>query len=346
MSQTIKKSAAQTLFDRIMVTWIYPEVERRVEQGIASYPFNLLVALIVWEDRKKPTILLNNEADDKIVDLPVTTKEPTESGKPVNPANIVGLNGIKLIEGLRNFPFIFLILGGDEKYFILSKRMSVIVGNKEFSVLYTPLATEGVRLSPSNYHMDVYIDLIRNGYEGMPASVKRETAIRLAETHIQRYKQKAKSCVKRHLRLPALNVHNEDELLPLLYEARQTYIDGYFFSCIASTATTADRICNRLSARYSLPIEIQELFLGETFGNKPQKLRAEGVITKDQEALLMKINKIRNRHIHPRRTISQLTLKRDAFVAVCLLHELIEGTFSIMRDHTFHEGRIVPKPLL
>src|SRR5256885_125497 len=57
---------------------------------------------------------------------------------------------------------------------------------------------------------------------------------------------------RRHLPLPTLIIHEEDEFLPLLLEARQTYIDGHFFCCVAAV-TTADRICIRLMHRFSLP---------------------------------------------------------------------------------------------
>lgn len=347
MSKAAYKSAAQTLFDRVLVTWIYPEIQRRIEKNLVTAPLNLMFALIVWQDAKNPTILLNDEVDGKIAELQVYPTEPTVAGQPVDLSKIRGLKQIRLIDSLRKYPFLFLVQANQRKFYLLSKKLSVITGNNEFGVLHELLATEGVQLNPSEYQIDIYLDVIRNQYDLMPSpSRKRGVVMTLAGSYIEAYKHNATACVKRHLRLPTVLIPREDEFLPLLYEARQTYIAGHFFSCIASTATTADRICNRLTVRYGLPTPVQKWFLGETLGNKIPKLRAERIITKDQEELLVKINKIRNRHLHPRRSISQITLKRDAYVAVRLLHELIEGTFSIFRDHTFQEGRIVPKPLV
>lgn len=141
-------------------------------------------------------------------------------------------------------------------------------------------------------------------------------------------------------------VHPENEFLPLLLEVRATYIDGYFFSCIASAATTADRICNAMTQRYGLSRKDQRWYLEQTFGQKFEKLVSDKIITKQQKATLVKMNDIRNRHIHPRKTISELTMKRDAFVMTKLLHQFMNETYGVQKDHTFHEGRLVPKRLI
>lgn len=346
MSTGINKTAAQTLFERVIATWIRPEVEKRA-QGLAASPFNLAVGLIVWDDLSNPKILLNDEADSSILELKVNTVSPISPSQPVNASTINGLRSIRLVDSLRSYPFLFLLLANQNKYYLLSKKMSRVVHTRDFEVLKQQLATEGLKLGPESYEVTVYLDATRNlyDYQSTPAGKRRE-AIRLAETYTESYKRTVMPRVKRHLRLPHLLVHQDDEFLPLLYETRQTYIDGHFFSCVASAATTADRICIRLSQWYGLPRLLQKWVVEQTLGNKIQKLRSEGVITKDQEDLLVKINEIRNRHIHPNRPLRALTLKRDAFIVVCLLHELVEGTFSIYRDHTFKEGVIVPKPLV
>ncbi len=194
--------------------------------------------------------------------------------------------------------------------------------------------------------MDVYLDVVRNGYDGLSPALKRRWTSQFVQSLLDNDKSNALARVKRHLRLPTVLIHKEDEFLPLLLETRATYIDGHFFSCVASAVTTADRICNRLPQYYNLSVSLQRWVLRATLGNKIYKLRAEGVITKKQEGWLKELNCIRNRHLHPKRPVSILTLKRDAFTAIVLLHNLLEGTFSVFRDHTFEQGEIVPKPLL
>ena len=73
---------------------------------------------------------------------------------------------------------------------------------------------------------------------------------------------------------------------------------------------------------------------------------SRGIITVDQERLLNKMNRIRTRHLHPRKAPKAITTKRDALVAVRLLHEVLEGTFSVFRDYEIVNGRFVPKPIL
>ncbi len=343
----MNKSAAQTLFDRIMTTWIIPEIEERANQNLVNLPFNLTAALIIWEKPRTPQILLNDEADASIDELQVTTTKPTPAGQPVNPALIKSLKQIKLISSRRTYPFIFLIQANEGLFYILSKAMLRVIHTREFEVLKKSLATEGVKIGSDEDEVQVYLDVIRNHYDYLSTpALKRQEVIRLGEALVEDVKKTATARVKRHLRLPTLLVHRDDEFLPLLYETRRTYIDGHFFSCIASAATTADRMCNRLSRRYDLSLSLQKWMLEQTLGNKIPKLRAEKVITKDQEALLSRLNRVRNRHLHPRRTISMITLKRDALMAVQLLHQLLEGTFSVYRDHTFAQGRIVPKRLV
>lgn len=177
-------------------------------------------------------------------------------------------------------------------------------------------------------------------------ALKRKETIRLAKNIVDSVRRVATARVKRQLKLPALLVFQDDEFLPLLLEARQTYIDGYFFSSIATAVTTVDRICIRLSEHYELPKSFREWLLKETLGNKFDRLRAKGVLTEKQAELVREINEIRKRHLHPKKTISALTLKRDVFRSILLLHQLLEGTFSVYRDHTLLQGRIVPKSLV
>src|SRR5207249_4427946 len=201
-----------------------------------------------------------------------------------------------------------------------------------------------VLLTRSEDQFSVYLDVVRNGYDfGTPAQKRREITKLATLYYVNRASGIEKA--RRHLRLPTLIIHQEDEFLPLLLEARQTYIDGHFFSCVAAAVTMADSICIRLMRRFGMPVAEQRRMLEKTFGQKIQPLRARGIITVQQERLLNKMNRIRTRHLHPRKAPSALTTKRDALVTVRLLHELLEGTFSLFRDYEIMNGRFVPKPL-
>ena len=201
-------------------------------------------------------------------------------------------------------------------------------------------------MSASPTTFNVFLDVIRNTYDNLSTGKKRLETINLARQLVDEVQSDATPRIKRHLRLPTLIIHADDEFLPLLLEARETYIHGYFFSCIASAVTTADRICNRLMERYGVLVrERRRITEDQTFGQKIQPLRTRGIITNDQERLLIRLNRIRNRHLHPKQPLRRLTLKRDALQMVRLLHEFLEGTFSVFRDYAVENGRLVPRPL-
>ncbi|MCP4427854.1 MAG: hypothetical protein GY803_25505 [Chloroflexi bacterium] len=347
MKQATGKSATQMLFERLLTTWIEPEVEKRASQGLIVTPVLLGMVLIVWENLDEPRIFLNTDVADSVDEVSPIMDPALLPGEPVFESMIYGLRDVTLSKHFRNYPFVFVMRGAKEKYYVVSQKMYQVIGTKDFEVLRDPLAKNGVYIITGENQVRLFLDVIRNYYDGLSSpALKRQETIRLAKTMVDSVRQTATDRVKRHLKLPPLFVFQDDEFLPLLLEARQTYIDGYFFSSIATAATTADRICIRLSEHYELQKSFRKWVLDQTLGNKISKLRAEGVLTEGQEELLIKINKIRVRHLHPRKSMNEITLKRDAFKSVFLLHQLLEGTFSVYRDHTFLQGRIVPKPLV
>ena len=347
MKRAPKKSAAQTLFERIIVTWIEPEVKQRAKKGLVDPPLNVLAALVLCRSGTTSTVYLNEEVNTLVEGVAVDTPKPVKAGDPAMQHDILGVNEVKLVKHLRNEAFIFILQGTEGKFFVLSKKMSQIVGTKDFDVLATALAKEGVTAGPGSKEVTIYIDLLKNQYvvAKTPAQ-KRKVVLQFVGVRMEDQKKKATACIKRRLRLPVLFLFHETEFLSLLREVRDTFADGYFFSCIAAAATTADRICNRLSEKYDLPATDQKWFKESTLGPKGPKLRKAGILTTDQEALLKKITATRNRYLHPKGPVTELGLKRDAFKMAGWLHELLEGTFSIYKDHTILQGKVVPKPLI
>lgn len=338
------KSPAQVLFERLIRTWIGPDVIARQKQNAGIGPIPLRIALIVWKQPNVPTVLLNDEVFGQVRKMEVVAPGPVQRGQPVTSADIKGIQKVVLTASLASYPYVLVVQGRDEKFYVASHKMSEVVTIGDFEVLAPALSTEGVILAGEG-QFRVFLDLLRNGYEAAQAPAqKRRKLAQLAALH-STSKADARAKARRHLRLPTLIIHAEDEFLPLLLEARTTYIDGHFFSCVASSVTTADRICIRLMQRVGLPEADTKKIVGMTFGQKIQPLRSKQVITTAQERLLARLNRIRNKHVHPRKSPSALTTKRDALASVQLLHEFLEGTFSVFRDYTIEEGRLVPKPL-
>ncbi|HXU40172.1 MAG TPA: hypothetical protein VN937_27700 [Blastocatellia bacterium] len=341
------KPAEQILFDRVKVTWVEPEVQRRVQQGLVTQPMILTHCLILCKKGKTDKVLLNQEVWGDVVQLQAIFVNAVTPEEPVMHSNITGITKIILSDKWRGYSFIFFILGKDGRYYLISKSMAVIVGNREFEMLYDLMRTEGIEASQPEHEVQVYFDFVQNMYNASSTPALKRRAVKdLAEARLSYLRRQLTQSVKRHLRLPIVFIHPENEFMPLLLEVRATYIDGYFFSCIASAATTADRICNALTQRYGLSRKDQRWYLEQTFGQKFDKLVSNKIITKQQKTTLVKMNDIRNRHIHPRKTISELSMKRDAFVMTKLLHEFMNETYGVQKDHTFHEGRLVPRRLI
>jgi hypothetical protein len=151
--------------------------------------------------------------------------------------------------------------------------------------------------------------------------------------------------VRRSRKLPALITSTVPQVTELLIETRATYVDGHYFSTVAAAATTADRICLHLADRYELPPKESRWLREQTFGKKLDKLRKLGLLDNASHGSLWKLNRVRNRHLHPQAPLSGLTAKRDALLAIRLLHEFVERTVSVFRDYQIEDGRLSPRPI-
>ena len=273
------------------------------------------------------------------------TARPIKKDEYVRHADVRGIERIKLNKQYWGKPYIFICqVHEDERYFIAFGKLGSLKDGNQFKLLKKALGYEGLQLTSREGFLNAYIDLSKNNYTGTPAQ-KRAFTLQLKRLKIDEIKRTAVDKVKRYLRLPALIIHDEDEILPLLLEARNTYMDGHFFSCIASTATVADRICNNLMERYEIDKSTRAQIIQKTLGQKISQVKKLGLITSKQATVLSSINRIRNKHIHPKSPITELSMKRDALKAISFLHEFLENTVSVFRDYTIEDGRLVPKPI-
>lgn len=122
-------------FERIIVTWIDPEVEQRTEKKLVELPLNLQAALVVCKTATNSKVFLNEEINSLVERLDVKTVQPVKAGEPVMQHDVVGLNRITLTKRRRNEAFVFILQANQRKFFVLSQRMSRIVGNEEFDLL-------------------------------------------------------------------------------------------------------------------------------------------------------------------------------------------------------------------
>src|SRR5262249_45694612 len=162
-------------------TWLYPELQKRAQQGLITGPVTLTMALVLYEDAVNYRVQMNDEVKTSVSQLDIICAEPIVPGQAVSHPALGGLKRVRLLPELRNSPFVFIALGKEGKYYVLSHKMSRIVGNREFEVLANNLATEGVVIRSGDSLGQVYLDVVRNGYDGMPVAVKRRLVKNLSE---------------------------------------------------------------------------------------------------------------------------------------------------------------------
>ncbi len=341
-----RKSPAQILFQRIVRTWISPEAVRRAKGHPGQGPILLRLALIVWDKRgDEPSVYFNQETFGRVETVKFVAAGKVCSGQPVGPENIKGIRSVRLAKQHWGQTYIFVCQGVDELYYVTFDKIGALKEFEEFQLLKDALETEGVRLTVGENLLPMAIDLVRNSYVGS-ATTKRRLTLELKRARIEQEMQAATDKVRRYLKLPAYIIYQDDEVLPLLLEARESYIDGHFFSCIAASVTAADRICNGLLERYGVDRNTRRKLLEEnTLGQKIPQLRRRKLIGAAQQETLESLNILRKKHLHPKYAVGGRTMRRDAFSALTLLHKFLEGTLSVFRDYAIENGRLVPRPL-
>jgi hypothetical protein len=334
-----RKPPEQVLFERVVRTWIVPEVNRRAPAD----PIVLRMALVVW-DGSNATVYLNEQVHGLVESAKIVATRAVQKGAPVSHDDIGGIMDLRMRQDLRRLPCIFIVQGRNSKYHLRVSRVHSLPEAEEFERLEGQLGRRGLDLSASTGPMLVQMDVTRNRYVGT-SSQKRRVAIDLRKRLTDAARKDAPARVQRHLQLPTFVAHSDENFMPLLTEAREAYIAGLHFSAIACSVTTADRICNGLLHRYVTDRAVIRKLLTRTFGQKLQRLRAMSLISVGQETKLGKLNAIRVRHLHPRRPIARRAARLDSLRAIKLLHGFLEETESVFRDYMIENGRLVPRPL-
>jgi len=335
-----RKSPAQMLFERILRTWIAPEADRRQRSG----PIDLQMALVVLEENGTSSVLLNDEVHGHVEYLKIVSTRAVLAGAPVTAEDIGGIEALRLSPKLWGKTCLLLVRGKGGKYYARPSRLRLLPESAEFKRVGERLAREGVTLTSGQSSLLLQFDLARNNYVGSP-SRKRSLSRDLKVKVVEGVRKDALKRVKRHLRLPTFMVHHDDYIVPLLLEARQAYIDGLYFSAIASATTTADRICNGLLHRYAVSRGTIREILQLTLGQKVERLRAMGLIDASEVLVLTHLNRVRNQYLHPKQRSNASGASRAAMRSIVLLHKFFDQTESVFRDYTFEKGRLVPRPL-
>jgi len=155
--------------------------------------------------------------------------------------------------------------------------------------------------------------------------------------------------VERVWDLPPIIVNPQGEYLYLLLEARDLYIAGHFYSCVAMCGIVGERLIKDVLRTYILiqkdgsvkpPPEIAF--------DQLERIEVNGIIRFLRESELLSIDaskaadnlgQLRNQYAHARGKEPQ----PDALKAIRLLHVVVEGTVSILKDFNIKEGAFVRK---
>src|SRR5262249_36462670 len=149
--------------------------------------------------------------------------------------------------------------------------------------------------------------------------------------------------------LPTIIVEPEGEYLALLLEARELYIAGHFYSCVAMCGIVGERLvkdvlrANILIRNDGMPkpppdVAFDQLERIEVIGII-RFLKEAGLLSDEAKKAATKLGELRNIYAHAQGKEPN----QDALKAIKLLHSVVEGTVSILKDFEIRDGVFVRK---
>ena len=197
-----------------------------------------------------------------------------------------------------------------------------------------------------NEQPDIFLDLLPN----LPKNDQTRASIR--QLLQQRCEDALPDAVERVWELPPMVVKPQGEYLSLLLEARELYLAGYFYSCVAMCGIVAERLVKDVF-RTSVLVRkggTPQLPPDAAF-NQLERVEMNGIIRFLKETGLLNaeavkaaesLGQLRNQYAHAR---GQSPLS-DALKAIKLLHTLVEDTVSVFKEFEIKAGTFVRKTAL
>ena len=196
------ENPAQTLCNRVIATWVNPELIRRIQNRTGTTSMELALTLILWnEPSEPPCVYINHEVNQFLDKVELKLTGSLAEGQNIKFKHIVGLKRAQLYQSYWSKGYILICQGHDEKYYVIFNKIWHLNESDEFKRLKSALASDGVRLKTHETYETVALDLVKNSYVGSPAQKKR-TFIELRKNRIERDVSSAKEKVRRHLKLP------------------------------------------------------------------------------------------------------------------------------------------------
>ncbi len=135
----------------------------------------------------------------------------------------------------------------------------------------------------------------------------------------------------------------------LLVEARNLFLDGYFYSCVAMCGIVGERIIKdklRASVLVKKGDQVQspestafDQFERVDVSSIARFLNSADILSDEAAKAAKDLGELRNSYAHARGE----NLEADAINAIKLLHTLIEDTVSVFKDHEIKDGVFIRK---
>lgn len=168
----------------------------------------------------------------------------------------------------------------------------------------------------------------------------------------KRFEKGLPATIERIWELPCLNITSVSKPYSnLLIEARELFLNGYFYSCVAMCGIVGERLIKDM-LRNSVSIEkdgknqrpsdeaFDQLERVEVFGII-NFLNKAGLLSNDAATAARKLGQLRNDYAHSRGKDS----KKDAIEAIKYLHAIVGDTVSIFKGFDLQHGVMMLKDI-
>jgi hypothetical protein len=192
--------------------------------------------------------------------------------------------------------------------------------------------------------MNVFIDLLPN----QPKNDQTREDFRQMLRY--RFEERLPQAVERIWELPPVILKEPlGDYLALLREAREIFLAGHFYSCVAMCGIVAERLVKDVF-RAAVLVERagKAARPSDAAFDQFEHVEVSGIVRFLKEAELLSpeaakaaesLSKLRNQYAHARGKKPDA----DALEAIKLLHSLVEGTVSAFKDFEIKDGAFVRK---
>ena len=199
-------------------------------------------------------------------------------------------------------------------------------------------------MSDKGQHMSVFLDLLPN----QPKNEQTRESFR--QMLRERFEARLVESADRIWELPPI-ILNEPfgDYMPLLIEARELFLSGHFYSCVAMCGIVGERLAKDV-LRVSIMVEKDGKTERPTQAafDQLERIEVSGIVRFLKKAELLsseaakaadRLGQLRNDYAHARGKEPQM----DALQAIKLLHALVEGTVSVFKDFEIKDGAFARK---